>query len=494
VHRADDAQQGHNLFLTSVSAFVLVVLAPMLVFPDDPVPFSEAFLAQFAVIAYAGTRLSVLIGRGQPMWFSTTFYAFGYVWLGLAGWAQITSGINPYHVMQQPTSQAAAAVIVLVGMVSYDTGRFFSGRRAPRRQSIVQRRPPRRLDPVRVWWLVVVSFLITPILIAVQGGVGTFLTPVNQHFGKLEAQGLYTSDSLAVGGLVTSITMVLPFVALVAMLRLGQGQPKTRRPAWWAAILGLALLNGIVSNPVSSARFWAGTVILGLILSTKWSANRFGFRTIVVALLSSLIIVFPYADHFRNSLNPTVNTSSVTEFLVNKGDYDASTQMVNAVDYRRELGGTGGRQLLGVAAFWVPRSIWIDKPGATGSLLTQFINFPEANVSSPLWAETYVDGGYPLTILLFAGLGGLAAAIDRQMALRRRWGPTDLSVFALPVLSVFSIIMLRGSMLSMMGVFLALVGTMFVATKRANAPDSRDGGTGGTAGFLRRSQARTHGR
>lgn len=472
MHRADDTPEAHNLLLTVVTAFVLVIFAPMLVFPEDPVPISFAFLAQFAVVAYAGTRLSMLIGRGQPMWYDTMFYAFAYVWMGLAGWAQVTSGKNPFHITHQPASQEIAAMITLVGMFSYDVGRVLSRRRASHGRSAAQPRLPRRLDRRRVWLLVVVSFVVTPLLIAKQGGWGSFLMPVNLHFAELTARGLYTPDSNVVGSLVESIARVLPFVALVAMLRLSQARPELRRrPAWWASVLALGLLNAITSNPVSSPRFWAGTVLLGLLLSTRWSVRRIGYRTIVCALLGSLIIFFPYADYFRNA-NPTYQQKAVSDFLVNKLDYDAPAQMVNAVDYRREIGGTDGRQLLGAMMFWVPRSVWPDKPGATGPLLGRFINASFLNISSPLWLETYLDGGYLLTILLFGGLGAVAARIDSQMDPRRRSGPTDLAIFALPVLSVHSIIMLRGSLLSNMGVFVVLAGTILLVTKRVRVPDS----------------------
>lgn len=54
---------------------------------------------------------------------------------------------------------------------------------------------------------------------------------------------------------------------------------------------------------------------------------------------------------------------------------------------------TYGNQLLGVLLFWVPRSIWSNKPIGSGAFMAEITNLDFSNISMNYFAEGYINFG-----------------------------------------------------------------------------------------------------
>src|SRR5205085_620826 len=117
--------------------------------------------------------------------------------------------------------------------------------------------------------------------------------------------------------------------------------------------------------------------------------------------------------------------------------------------------------LLGAALFWLPRSVWPDKPFNTAFIVADDIGFPNRNLDSPLWAEGYVDFGWVGTAVLLAGSGLVARRLDDGFVLVRRVraavgrsgvvrSAIPLAAVAVPVIAGYEYILLRGSLLQAM--------------------------------------------
>ncbi len=428
-------------------------------------------------IVYSGTRLALLLRNGKPLWFDTMFWAFSYIWIALAGFAQMTAGQNPYRLALDTDSYLRAALLTLFGFLCFDLGK----RLVRGRISEAVKLGRRRVDPKRVGLLAVLTVMAMPFLVNLLGGPRTLLVSRSERTASLAASGLLTESSKATGGLLLATTNSLALVSLLGLIALVQAKPELRRRlAWIFAIVILGSISLFVGNPISNPRFWSGTILLSILFSLRWANTRQGFRTIVVAVLGALLVVFPYADIFRYK-NGSVQRRSLSNLLVNKLDYDASVQMVNAIDFRAATGGTHGHQILGVLGFFIPRSVWPGKPGATGSLLTEFVGFPQSNVSSPLWVEAYVDGGVVAVFFAFLTLGALATWAQRNLG-RDLGRPVDWQSLLMPILAAYSVIMLRGSLLSGVGALCVLTALTWLVTKRAPAGAAPPTGTGTQGG------------
>jgi hypothetical protein len=399
-------------------------------------------------------------------------FAFAYIWLGLAGWVQVTGGENPYRVTYTASAEIRAAAIVLLGLASYDVGRVLgrtSTRAKPDRTDVKRRIVTKR----RAWFTIWITVLLVPVLVQIQGGIGTYLVSRAERGAKLQQLGLYTDASSALGGLVTSLAAALPLISLLALLRLMQREGELRkRPNYLLTVAGMAVATAILSNPVATPRFWVGTAALSVLISNAWASSLRGFRTVTCSLLVVLVFVFPYADYFRN-VRSNLQVYTPSHLFANKLDYDASAQMINAVNYRAATGGTHGHQLLGPLLFWVPRSVWPDKPEATGTLLGEFIHFQFLNLSSPLWLEGYLDWGLGGVVAIFIVYGWFAMKGDARLSRLGRSSPIDFAVFALPVVAVQSLVLLRGSLLSQSAMFATVVACLFLASERPRAGVSK---------------------
>jgi hypothetical protein len=97
-------------------------------------------------------------------------------------------------------------------------------------------------------------------------------------------------------------------------------------------------------------------------------------------------------------------------------NFDSFQMIGYTTGYTDQFGYSWGNQILLPAFFWVPRSIWNSKPIGTPDMVAENANFLHFNVSSPLWAEGFINFGIP-GLILFLLLFGLAArSADESLA------------------------------------------------------------------------------
>jgi len=471
-----DGQPGIASIAAVVGLWTILCIAlPLwLTFPLAPVTraSTSGLIAQYLIALYAGTRIVILLVKGEPKWLQSMFWLFCYIWLGLAGLVQEATGNNPYDVQLSNGSVFTGSVVSLIGMAFYDIGiRAAAGFRAK-----VPKRRARQLDARRVLMLLATAPFLTLLLVQLTGGFSTLFVPRSERSASLQESGLLTAGNQAAGGVLTSLLIALPLVAAVSSIFLiGARSDLLKRPLGTSLSgINVALLL-IVGNPISNPRFYAGTVILGLLLSRRQAHTPRGFRRTSLLILVALLVIFPYADYFRyaSGVQPT-NTESIRSLMTAKGDYDAPLQIATAADFRSATGGTHGGQILGVLGFFVPRSVWPDKPGSTGALLSKYVNFSELNVSSPLWIEAYVDGGYLALALGFLVLGIAASAFVPRGHLQ--FGSVSWVYPLVAMTAGYSLLVYRGSLLTSVGPLSAIVLLLVLLTKRGSASQDRPNG------------------
>jgi hypothetical protein len=187
-------------------------------------------------------------------------------------------------------------------------------------------------------------------------------------------------------------------------------------------------------------------------------------RTFALSLALGLVLVFPYAD-FARTADPNAEVETVGPAAkLSTGDFDAFDQIVNAVTYVENEGHTGGRQLMGAALFFVPRAAWPAKPEDTGIFLANYKGYWFTNLSAPMWAEFFIDGGWWLLVLGMGTVGFLVRKLDNRTVLDylTRDGPTALGV----ITPFYLVILLRGSLLQAMAGFTVLFLCGFVVRRR----------------------------
>lgn len=150
--------------------------------------------------------------------------------------------------------------------------------------------------------------------------------------------------------------------------------------------------------PTSTSRNAIAGLYFGALLAFCVSAKKKRWFVILYMLL--FIIIFPLLNAFRSTafsdvsffkaLNNTIKNLSSSWLAV---DYDAYSMVSLTIRYVERNGITWGYQLLGVALFFVPRSIWHSKPISSGPFIAEKNGWWFTNVSEPLPAEMIINFG-----------------------------------------------------------------------------------------------------
>src|SRR5699024_1545674 len=174
-----------------------------------------------------------------------------------------------------------------------------------------------------------------------------------------------------------------------------------------------AVLLAIV-NPIASARYTFGPVAFALPVFAGAAATRARTRVLMIGTIIGLLFVFPVADAFRRAGPSATRAGFLDEYMSNP-DYDAFWQIANAYAYWQDGFVVPVRQIAGSLFFWLPRSVWADKPTDTGIMLAEYRGYSFDNLSAPLWAELLVNGGAIALVIGFLVVGAVLHRLDRAI-------------------------------------------------------------------------------
>jgi hypothetical protein len=227
----------------------------------------------------------------------------------------------------------------------------------------------------------------------------------------------------------------------------------------WIALFSAALLlAGIINNPLVNPRYQ----LAGLAFFTI-DYMFYGKRTkllavllIVGTMLAPLFQVFRYADE-ESSASNSASLFSQTFLSMDYDAFQLSCYTMLTVD---KDGLAWGSNLLGAALFFVPRSLWPDKPLQTSWIIFETIDHSKDagtnNLSTPLMAEAYFAFGWPgalaISFLFWWGIS--------KVTYLSRKDPTSWMFLWRCLFAGLALIFLRGTLI--VGVS-AVVGAFAVA-------------------------------
>jgi hypothetical protein len=233
-------------------------------------------------------------------------------------------------------------------------------------------------------------------------------------------------------------------------------------------LIGLLLANTM--NPLSNARQFAGTAMLAVATAFGLFATKPRFRIASCGFLAGMFVIFPLADAFRFSHNAELKATNPIQALLSP-DFDSFGEMMNGYLVGAREGIVPLKQLSGVVFFWVPRTIWAQKPVDTAEYIADGRGYSFTNLSSPLWIEFYLNGSWVLlAVAMFAlgfGLHRWDTRLDAQFDVYRVPGLLGC------ILPFFLMIVLRGPLLHAATYLLFILGFSAFVTKRKTKTRSR---------------------
>jgi hypothetical protein len=452
VSAASAAGLGAWVAATWVGA-AMVVLLPAALVLLTPSPQSSTWLLALVVTTASGLRWTWIVADGRRRLYEMTFVVFAYVFLGIAPLVQLRSGATPATTPRiDPALQEEAIFVVIVGLLAFFCGLSLSTtqRSVLRKVYVVNGVDLTRTVLLALGALTVDAYFVSKV------GLGTLFDTRDDLSQAIESTWPESSIAILMQA-GAAMTLLVSFIALM------KGIKQTGSREWpligLCVVVGLALATTV--NPITAPRFIFGTAALAVAASLGLFATPRLFRLTAILWVVALLVIFPSADAFRYSEQGDLRSASLLETLTSS-DFDAFAQINNTLLYVERHGLTNGRQAAGVALFWVPRRIWPDKPRDTGILLSEARGYKFQNLSAPLWAEMYINGGWPVLALGMLGFGILVRSQDRRIeaSLQRARAPGILAC----ILPFYLMILLRGSLLQAMSyATVIVVCTAFVS-------------------------------
>jgi hypothetical protein len=415
-----------------------------------------AYWLQLVLTCYAGARLATMILSTGRRLLQGVFWMFVYIAMGVAPFAQAVIGQTPTPMVGPRSDLVTAVSLILVGCAAFDLGALLASRRPLRRRTAARSGSgPATAHRIRLRLLVLLAFAASGYYILKLGGPAIFFTSRQEISATVAVSSVASSESNVGSAFLKGFGTVPALLALLFYTRrLVTSRRARRSPSTVLVWLALAILNIIVNNPISNARYWFLTVLVSL-LFTAFPSSAAMYRSVLAMGVVGALVLFPYADRFRydDAGYRPVQSSSVFEPLATK-DYDQTVMFANTISWVDTRDHTYGRQLAGSALFFVPRAVWSGKPEDTGVRVGQWMGMNMTNLSAPLWTEFWVDFGAPGMVGGLALIGYAAARTDRRYALavsRDGPGPGSVLAIAAPLIAGYTFILLRGPLLQSVG-------------------------------------------
>ncbi|MFJ7493386.1 hypothetical protein ACIQZB_19480 [Streptomyces sp. NPDC097727] len=415
-----------------------------------------AYWLQLVLTCYAGARLATMILSTRRRLLQGVFWMFVYIAMGVAPFAQAVIGQTPTPMVGPRSDLMTAIALILVGCAAFDLGALLASRRPLRRRVTARSGSgPATAHRMRLRLLVVLAFAASGYYILKLGGPAIFFTSRQEISASVAVSGVASSQSNVGSAFLKGFGTVPALLGLLfCTRRLVTSRRARRSPSTVLVWCALLILNLVVNNPISNARYWFLTVLVSL-LFTAFPSSAAMYRSVLAMGVVGALVLFPYADRFRydSAGYRPVDSSSVFEPLATK-DYDQTVMFANTITWVETRGHTYGRQLAGSALFFVPRSVWSGKPEDTGVRVGQWMGMNMTNLSAPLWTELWVDFGAPGMVGGLALIGYGAARTDRRYARavsRDGPGPGSVLAIAAPLIAGYTFILLRGPLLQSVG-------------------------------------------
>ncbi len=380
------------------------------------------------------------------------FYIFIYVFLGVQPMLSIYANDFP-HGNQIMTSNLTFYTIslILIGILFFEIGYSINIRFSLDR--IIKNRPtPNFLKKSKR--LILIIIILFFIAIKVYGpyiflGIRDGGLDLGNFEGKQRSQ---IEDLLVIYGLRTIAALLLFF----SIIKYNKSKDHKFKTSLKRLLLIIIFINLIISNPLNAPRLWSGSILLtALFLFLPWNkktsfANWSFFGCLILLLLFSgtdprRIIGKQLIMNNEITLTNTITElKSSIEAISIDANFDTFQVISMTIMYTEKNGFSIGNQLLLPALFWIPRSIWSNKPIGTPDLVASSFDLPNLNISAPLWAEGYINFGILGVVIFFLILGIFSRKSDEIIQYGNRYFSLIVSTFFASNL----FILLRGDLTS----------------------------------------------
>lgn len=315
---------------------------------------------------------------------------FFYVFLWLAPAQQVVNFSFPWFDYYREKEVFAAWLIVFLFFLCFVCGWFFSesklssGFQKKIFGSICYSNRERVVFYFGLFFFMLLAFF----LLVQNGGISSVFMARNElasQFAEDVSSSMITQALIRVPVFIISLLFIFHLFFSGVSLKFFD---------WVVVIVAIAFVL-VVNNPISTPRFWFGSIVISYLLLLNFRYFKIGSALFSYMNIFLLVAVFPLMSAFRVSLDidifELVFGFDYRMHMVTSGDFDAFQQIVNAVVVVDLSGVRFGSQILSAILFFIPRALWPSKSYGTGQYIAEELGYSYTNLSSPLPIEFYVD-------------------------------------------------------------------------------------------------------
>ena len=275
------------------------------------------------------------------------------------------------------------------------------------KRHVVDKAPKPYLPPQNPDYVIVLGLVLFSTAVAVEV-YGLSALTTRYSIGQAAQQ----LNNTAVQGIIGHFCRAVPIISLILVWINYQ----KRDVKFWAMIGILAACSFLTDDPISVARFWAGTLGLGVI-GTLLRRQKITGLWLPILLVLGMILVMPVLNLSRRSsfsqinwgdYSPVANLAQTLDF----GDFDAYQMLSNTI-YMPDDQISLGWQWFGNTFYILPRNWWPNKPGGSGAYVANYYGLGFTDLCEPLPAEGYVNFGFPGVVVWALIFGWFLAYLDR---------------------------------------------------------------------------------
>ena len=444
----------------SIGAYILGVF--LVIIFSVVVPEAEGNVSATIYVTFLINTLFSLVKimkSDRPYSFVNMHWIFFFFFFCFAGLIQSMLGNFPWGLFPEENEIIKANIYLLIWGCAFSIGCYFGN------QSEIKKaeRTPLTLRKSNTIFFVFVALYILLYKVATTGVSNLFARGTN----TLDLGGADSSIRLIISH---SMNAFLAFFAAFTLLNCKMNGVK--RNTLYAVIASSCLI--LVCFPTGISRYNAAAIYFGLMLLIF--SERFKGNTFTYLFIAAFMILFPAFDVFRrtsftdvNFFEVIINTFKDMAESYATGHYDAYSMFIQTLRYVKENGIEWGYQFVGNILFFVPRTLWEDKPIGTGATIMEGLGANFTNVSAPLPAEMYMNFGLVGLVLGGILVGMFLSYLDKRFwsedSLRREKKYGRLDIFY-PFGLIFFFFIMRGDLLSSLSYTIAYI-TMVILMYKA---------------------------
>lgn len=380
--------------------FILLAILPIAIINVKAAHVYLPFTAlNLILVAWCCYRLFPF--RYEPISTNTITYLFIYIFFGLSPLIQFSEGVVLWRggPLTGP-DYTYTTVMIIIGIVVYELTYYLTNKFFPALPPEKQKQP-RKAIGYRIWVAILISIISAAITYLAFKDSPWLL--FYRFLSKKESVLFVAFNNTTLNLLFSILIRPIPLLVLIYY-------NIVRRKFTLFSLLMIVLI--LVTNfPLSLARFYVAGLYLPLILS-YWPGMLRRPLTVKALFFIGILYIFPFLNQGR-----TVTNYSEIQFSLDlnydmflEGHFDA---FQNGARVMCEDFVTYGKQFLAVIFFWVPRSIWPDKPIGSGIEIAHHFGLEFDLLSLNLWAEGWINFGIIGLVLFLMVYGFINARLDR---------------------------------------------------------------------------------